>query len=80
MKRARDDRPEDGEITNTQILDELSILKDELDILKEEKVEVTKQLSEAIELRDKYKSRLQRRKERTKKWKEDLADEYPHHN
>lgn len=76
-KRTRVEEEEDGEITNTQILDELSVLKEEVIFLREEKEILVRQLADAANQRDKYKSRLGRRKERTKKWKEDLEDEYP---
>ena len=76
-KRAREEEEEDGEITNTQILDELSMLKDEVGFLREEKAILSRQYADAADQRDKYKSRLARREEGAKKWKGDLEDEYP---
>jgi FtsZ-binding cell division protein ZapB len=75
-KRAREEE-EDGEITNTQILDELSVLKEEVDFLREDNKILSRQYADAADQRDKYKSRLNRRKEGARKWKEDLDDEYP---
>ncbi len=47
MKRSREDKPiEEGEITNTQILDELSILKEEVKAFKEEKDTLERILNE----------------------------------
>ena len=75
-KRPRSEEEEDGEITNNQILDELSVLKEEVAFLREEKGLLARQYAEAADQRDKYKSRLSKRKEGARKWKDEVEDEY----
>jgi len=51
------------------------VLKEEVMFLREDKQLLERQYHDAADMRDKYKSRLERRKEGAKKWKADLEDE-----